>query len=144
MRSPTLLLALSLAATFVAFAAPAADACAGQQCIPGCQYSCPPGCGDNIPCCDRNATILECFAPCVPPGSCLPPIACGPLTCPIVSCVLDLPACIIIENPCERLAACSIIQDPCSAIALCGPLPGCGDNIPCCESILHCPIIYLP
>ncbi|GEM_PF-3837214 len=63
MRSTTILLALSLAATFLAFAAPA-DACAGTACIPGCtQDRCPPGCGDNIGCCQPGSSIVECFVP---------------------------------------------------------------------------------
>lgn len=104
MRTSAFVLTLSLAATFVAFAAPPANACAPiQSCIPGCQSQCPPGCGDNVPCCQQDQFPL-CLV-------CDPVDACFPL------CTTQF---------------CIVVNDPCDQLALCGPLPGCGDNVPCC------------
>ena len=93
MKAIHLLLALSLSATFVAFVAPTASACAPiENCIPGCQDSCPPGCGDNVPCC---GTLPECVPRCVG-NVCIGPITCSPLTCPIIRCALDPNSCVVI------------------------------------------------
>jgi hypothetical protein len=109
MRPHVLLLALSLAATFVAFAAPPADACAPiQNCIPGCQYSCPPGCGDNIGCCQPGDSLVHCLVPTCTPRFC---IDTPPVPCTTLSCLLDpQPICMgpVCVTLCTYLLGCPI------------------------------------
>lgn len=107
MKTTHLLLALSLCATFVTFVAPLASACAPiENCIPGCQYRCPPGCGDNIPCCDDG--IVDCLIghPCTT-VDCISRLCVGPVCLNLCTALLGCP----IDLTCNNLY-CIIWQPP--------------------------------